>query len=91
MADRGRLSQCSRWLRVPGLRPVSGEATIKILTKEYGFAVSGQSGSHIRLSKQTPEGKVGTVVPLHRELKIGTLRGVLRLAKIDPDDFARHL
>ncbi|MFY1644825.1 hypothetical protein ACK11Z_13930 [Methanoculleus bourgensis] len=45
----------------------------------------------MRLSKQTPEGKVGTVVPLHRELKIGTLRGVLRLAKIDPDDFARHL
>lgn len=95
---------------MPGLRPVSGEATvnypapvgrglpapplhprINILTKEYGFAVSGQSGSYIRLSKQTPEGKVGTVAPLHRELKIGTLPGILRLAKIDPDDFARHL
>jgi predicted RNA binding protein YcfA (HicA-like mRNA interferase family) len=76
---------------VPGLRPVSGEATITILTKEYDFAVSGQSESHIRFSKQTPEGKAGTVVPLHRELKIGTLRGILRLAKIDPDDFARHL
>jgi len=29
MTDRGRLSQCSRWLRVPGLRPVSGEAYYK--------------------------------------------------------------
>ncbi len=29
--------------------------------------------------------------PLHGELKIGTLRGVLKLAKIDPDDFARYL
>ncbi len=29
--------------------------------------------------------------PLHGELKIGTLCGVLKLAKIDPDDFARYL
>ena len=76
---------------MPGLKPVSDETVIKILTKEYRFAVSGQSGSHVRLSKQTPQGKVGTVVPLHRELTIGTLRGILRLAKIEPEDFARHL
>jgi len=72
-------------------KPVSGETVIKILSKEYGFVVSGQSGSHVRLSRPTPEGKVGTVVPLHKELKTGTLRGVLKLARIDPDDFARHL
>jgi len=76
---------------VPEFKPVSGETVIKILAKEYGFAVSGQSGSHVRLSKQTSKGKVGTVVPLHKELKIGTLRGILKLAKIDRDDFARHL
>ncbi|MCK9299408.1 MAG: type II toxin-antitoxin system HicA family toxin [Methanoculleus sp.] len=35
--------------------------------------------------------EVGTVVPLHNELKIGTLRSVLKLAKIDPEDFARYL
>nr|WP_303714656.1 type II toxin-antitoxin system HicA family toxin [Methanoculleus marisnigri] len=64
---------------------------IKILSKHYGFSVTGQSGSHVRLSKATPGGKVGTVVPLHDELKIGTLRNVLKLAKIDPDDFARYL
>jgi len=45
----------------------------------------------VRMSRATPGGKVGTVVPLHGELKIGTLRGVLKLAKIDPDDFARYL
>jgi predicted RNA binding protein YcfA (HicA-like mRNA interferase family) len=76
---------------VPGLKPVSGETAIKILSKHYGFSVTGQSGSHVRLSKATPGGKVGTVVPLHDELKIGTLRNVLKLAKIDPDDFARYL
>ena len=76
---------------MPGLKPVSGEAVIKVLSKQYGFSVSGQSGSHVRLSKATPGGKVGTVVPLHDELRIGTLRSVLKLGKIDPEDFARYL
>ncbi|MDT8357510.1 MAG: type II toxin-antitoxin system HicA family toxin [Methanomicrobiaceae archaeon] len=76
---------------MPGLKPCSGAAVIKILTKEYGFVVSGRSGSHVRLSKVTPEGKIGTVVPMHEELKIGTLREILKLAKIQPDEFSKHL
>lgn len=39
----------------------------------------------------TADGKVGTVVPLHDELKPGTLRGVLRLAHVDVDDFYRFV
>ncbi len=39
----------------------------------------------------TTEGKVGTVVPMHKELKIGTLRGILKLAKIDIEEFSRYL
>ena len=42
---------------MPGLKPISGETVIKILSKHYGFSVSGQSGSHVRLSKATPDGK----------------------------------
>ena len=42
---------------MPGLKPVSDETVIKILTKEYQFAVSGQSGSHVRLSKATAGGE----------------------------------
>jgi len=75
---------------VPRYRPISGERTVKILCKEFGFSVSGQSGSHVRLSKNTPAGKVGTVVPLHRELKEGTLKGALRLAKVEYTDFSNH-
>ena len=56
-----------------------------------GFEISGRSGSHVRLSKMTAEGKVGTVVPLHKELKVGTLKGVLKLAKIDIGEFAQYL
>lgn len=76
---------------MPELRKVSGETVVKMLCNKFGFEMSGRSGSHVRLSKITPEGKVGTVVPMHRELKIGTLKGVLKLAEIDPDEFARYL
>ncbi|MHB8118929.1 MAG: type II toxin-antitoxin system HicA family toxin [Methanothrix sp.] len=62
------------WPKLPGLRNVSGEETVKILCNKFGFHISGQPGSHVRLSKTTPQGKVGTVVPMHPELKIGTLK-----------------
>ena len=72
---------------MPGLRKVSGEETVKILCNKFGFNISGQSGSHVRLSKTTPQGKVGTVVPMHPELKIGTLKSVLKLARISSEEF----
>ena len=76
---------------MPHHKPVSGDLTIKILCNKFGFSVSGQTGSHVRLSKITPDGKVGTVVPNHEELKLGTLKGVLKLAKVDVDDFYRFV
>jgi predicted RNA binding protein YcfA (HicA-like mRNA interferase family) len=76
---------------LPGLRNVSGEETVKILCNKFGFIVSGQSGSHVRLSKTTQQGKVGTVVPMHPDLKIGTLKSVLKLARISSEEFAEYL
>jgi predicted RNA binding protein YcfA (HicA-like mRNA interferase family) len=76
---------------LPKLRNVSGKTAIKILCNRFGFEISGRSGSHVRLSKMTSEGKVGTVVPVHEELKIGTLRGILKLAKIDPEEFSKYI
>lgn len=76
---------------MPELRKVSGEKTVKILCNKSGFAIAGRSGSHVRLSKITPKGKVGTVVPMHEELKIGTLKGILKLAKVDVEEFSRYL
>lgn len=46
---------------MPKLRKVSGKKVIGILCNKMGFEISGRSGSHVRLSKITPEGKVGTV------------------------------
>lgn len=34
---------------------------------------------------------MGTVVLMHKELKIGTLRGVLKLAKVDVDAFSKYI
>lgn len=60
-------------------------------TKKAGFNVSGRTGSHVSLSRITPEGKTGTVVPMHKELKRGTLKGILKLAKIDEEEFSKYL
>ena len=76
---------------MPRLRGISGEIVIKVLCNRFGFMVSGQSGSHVRLSKVTAQGKIGTVVPMHDELKPGTLKSVLKLAKVDPEEFAEYL
>ncbi|MBI2667880.1 type II toxin-antitoxin system HicA family toxin [Candidatus Woesearchaeota archaeon] len=76
---------------MPRLRKVSGKDCVKILCNKLGFEISGRSGSHVRLSKLTPQGKIGTVVPMHKEIKIGTLKGVLKLAKVDEDEFAKYL
>jgi len=76
---------------MPELRKVSGEKAVKILCNKLGFSISGRSGSHVRLSKQTPDGKIGTVVPMHHEIKIGTLKSILKLAKVDEEEFSKHL
>jgi predicted RNA binding protein YcfA (HicA-like mRNA interferase family) len=75
---------------MPRLRRVSGRETIRALER-LGFEQVRQRGGHVVLRKQTPEGAVGCVVPLHRELAIGTLRGILRQARATPDEFMERL
>ncbi|HIE27950.1 TPA: addiction module toxin, HicA family [Candidatus Poribacteria bacterium] len=75
---------------MPKLRRVSGREAIRALER-LGFVQVRQRGSHIVLKKNTPEGDVGCTVPLHRELAIGTLQGILRQAGITPDEFMVNL
>ena len=44
---------------MPKLRKVSGQEAVKILCNKLGFKISGRTGSHVRLSKMTQEGKIG--------------------------------
>ncbi|MBU7009681.1 MAG: type II toxin-antitoxin system HicA family toxin [Theionarchaea archaeon] len=76
---------------MPRLRKVSGETVVRVLCNRFEFTISGRSGSHVRLSRMTSKGKVGTVVPMHKELKIGTLKGILKLASVNIDEFAKYL
>jgi len=71
---------------MPKLRRVSGEEAIHALER-LGFQKVRQRGSHVVLKKDTSEGATGCVVPLHHELAIGTLRGILKLAKVSLDEF----
>lgn len=72
------------------LKKISGKDCVKILCNKFGFKIARQRGSHIVLKKETPEGEIGTVVPNHKELKTGTLKGILELARIKEEDFVRY-
>ncbi len=76
---------------MPKLRKISGKECIKILCNKFGFQIVRQKGSHIILKRETSEGAIGTVVPNHKEIKIGTLKNVLELAKIDIEEFEKYL
>jgi len=75
---------------MPELQKVSGEEAVQALAR-IGFSKVRQRGSHVMLKKQTAEGEFGCVVPLHRELKIGTLKGILKQAKVSPEEFMANL
>jgi predicted RNA binding protein YcfA (HicA-like mRNA interferase family) len=71
---------------MPKLKRISGEETIRRLEK-LGFQRIRQRGSHVVLKKHTPDGDIGCVVPLHKELAIGTLHGILKQAKLSIEEF----
>ncbi|MBT9130563.1 MAG: hypothetical protein DDT42_01076 [candidate division WS2 bacterium] len=75
---------------MPKLKRISGEETIKQLEK-LGFEQVRQRGSHVVLKKQTADEEIGCVIPLHKELAIGTLRGILRQAKLTVEEFMAGL
>lgn len=66
---------------------VSGKRLIKALEKD-GWKEVRQRGSHVRLKKTGHRSAL--VVPLHKEIKRGTLGGILRDADLSTDDL-RHL
>jgi predicted RNA binding protein YcfA (HicA-like mRNA interferase family) len=75
---------------MPKLKRVSGDEAIRALEK-LGFIRVRQPGGHVVLRKETDEGVIGCVVPIHKELAIGTLRGILRQAQVTPDEFMNQM
>lgn len=71
---------------MPKLPIVSGADVVHALER-LGFAIVRQRGSHMVMRR----GSSGCVVPNHRELKVGTLTGLLKQAGVSPDDFIEAL
>jgi predicted RNA binding protein YcfA (HicA-like mRNA interferase family) len=69
---------------------ISGGDCVKALQKA-GFEVVRERGSHIILRRNEPEPARTVPVPNHRELKQGTLRGIIRLAGLTPEEFIELL
>lgn len=67
---------------MPKLPVLSGAEVIKAL-EQLGFEQVRQRGSHVVLRR----GSSGTVVPLHKPVKVGTLAGILRQAGVSQDEF----
>ena len=67
---------------MPKLPRISGKEAVKVF-EESGFYIARQKGSHVVLRK----GDVGCVIPLHKELAVGTLRSAIKQAKLSVEDF----
>jgi predicted RNA binding protein YcfA (HicA-like mRNA interferase family) len=65
---------------------LSGKEVIKALSK-VGFETIRQRGSHVIMAKQTVQGKIPLVVPMHSEIDRGTLLEIIRQAKMSKDEF----
>ena len=67
---------------------ISGIDVIKRL-KKTGFIATRQKGSHVRLEKYTSDKTIKLTVPLHAELKKGTLNRVIKDAGLTLEEFER--
>jgi predicted RNA binding protein YcfA (HicA-like mRNA interferase family) len=75
---------------MPKLPLVSGAKAVKALQR-LGFFVDRQRGSHVVMKKITTEGERGCVIPMHKEVALGTLRSALKLAGVSPEEFSDAL
>ena len=71
---------------MPKLPRVSSAEVIRALER-LGFAKVRQSGSHVIMRRESK----GCVVPMHNEVKVGTLAGVLRQAEVSQEEFTQAL
>ena len=67
---------------------LSGLEVIKRL-KRNGFIATRQKGSHVRLERSIEGETIKLTVPLHDELKKGTLLRIIKDAKLTVEEFEK--
>lgn len=60
------------------------------LLRTYGYEISRQTGSHIRLSRVTVKGEEHLTILAHSSLKIGTLNAILIDVAENLEEFERR-
>lgn len=68
------------------LRVLSGQAVCEILTR-HGFAEVRRRGSHIIMQRQDGHSTTTVPVPDHKEVRIGTLRSIIRQSGVPRSEF----
>jgi len=77
-------------VKVLKLKKISGKNCVKLICNKFSFKYVRQSGSHIILKKISGDTTITCVVPNHSEIKINTLKGLLKQAKIRQEDFIKY-
>ena len=79
-------------MKIP--RDLSGADLVRVLCRDWGYAVVHQVGSHIVLETSDPSHQ-RIAVPAHKALRLGTLSAILRaVAKhkdVDRAEILRNL
>ncbi len=71
---------------MPRLQVISGKSVCKILAG-HGFVEVRRRGSHIVMQKRAADSTVTVPIPDHKELRIGTLRSIIRQSGIARSEF----
>jgi predicted RNA binding protein YcfA (HicA-like mRNA interferase family) len=71
---------------MPKLPHLSG-AEVQRGLERLGFSKVRQSGGHVVMKREAK----GCVVPMHKDVKVGTLAGILRQAEVTPEEFLAAL
>jgi predicted RNA binding protein YcfA (HicA-like mRNA interferase family) len=63
--------------------PHLSDMEVQHALERLGFQKVRQSGSHVVMKRESK----GCIVPMHGEVKVGALAGLLRQAEVSPDEF----
>lgn len=74
----------------PRLPVVSRKDTIAALER-VGYRIARRRGSHVRMRHPEHSSRKPVTVPLHRELRRGLLRAILRDAALSREEFGKLL
>jgi len=67
---------------MPPRKKFSGTAICRLFEKN-GFKAVRQKGSHRVMQKKSGDGTITVPVPMHKDLKPGTLGSIIRQSRLD--------